>query len=526
MISWQENRYIKISWIIIGVATGLRLLFAGAFALVPDEAYYWQWSRYLSPGYHDHPPMIAWLIYLSTTVLGHHEVTVRLPSVLCLAATSIYLMTFAKHWFGGRAALLTTILVQSILAFNAGGIIATPDSPLMAAWAGACFHIAKAFEDGNWQQWLLGGLLFGLGLLSKYTMFMLAPLIFICGLWHAGSRQQLKRMWPYAGFCLGCLMFSPVIWWNIDNGWSTFRHVAHQGGVGHMSGLQIIYLLEYIGSQIGLLSPLVFLLVTIAWFRYFQQPRGQRGWIDSYLLLTSFPVVVLFGLLCLRTRVEGNWPGPAYLTAALWIGVLVAQALDSDKKDGLDRFFKKMWPWSVGLSYALTGLIMLHVIWPIIPVSVRLDRVAKETLGWQLLARQTDKQHQLMPNPQRTFIFSQSYQLASELAFYMPGRPQTVSINRWRRPNAYEYWWQDDDLKGWDAVGICTARSRNTRRLKQIFTTVMPPERVEIRRTGLPGIDRSKEPPVREYYLYRAFGFKGGIPWQPPENGDIRMEKR
>ena len=169
---------------------------------------------------------------------------------------------------------------------------------------------------------------------------------------------------------------------------------------------------------------------------------------------------------------------------------------------------------------------MLHVVWPIIPVSVKLDRIAKETLGWQTLARQIDELQQSMPNPQKTFIFSQSYQIASELAFYIPDHPRTVSINRWRRPNAYEYWWQDNDLKGWDAVGICTARSRNTHRLKQIFTRVMPPERIEIKRTSLLGMDRSKDPPVSEYYLYRAFGFKGGIPWQPPERGDVRRERR
>ncbi len=520
----QDHRYIKISFLIIGVATGLRLLFAGGFDLVPDEAYYWQWSRYLAPGYHDHPPMIAWLIYLSTTIFGHHEMAVRLPAVLCLATTSLYLLVLAQHWFGGRAALRTTILVQSILAFNAGGIIATPDSPLLAAWAGASFHIAKAYEDGSWRHWILGGILFGLGLLSKYTMAIFAPLVFVSGLWHAATRQQLRRIRPYAGFLLGCIFLLPVLWWNFDNGWSTFRHAAHQGGVGQDAGLQFIYLLEYIGSQAGLLSPLVFILVIIAWILLFRQSGRQQAWIGKYLFFTSFPLVILFALLSVRTRVEGNWPGPAYLTAAVWLGALMSQPPEEIKITPLRRCLKILWPWSVGLSYFFTGLIMLHVIWPIIPVPVNLDRIAKETLGWRTLSQQTFQLQQSMPNPQKTFIFSQSYQLASELAFYMPGNPHTVSINHWRRPNAYEYWWQDDDLKGWDAVGVCSARSRNTRRLKQIFTVVMPPERIEVRRTSLPGINRYQESPVAEYYLYRAYGFKGGIPWQPPGGEDIRRE--
>ena len=58
-----------------------------------------------------------------------------------------------------------------------------------------------------------------------------------------------------------------------------------------------------------------------------------------------------------------------------------------------------------------------------------------------------------MPAPERTFIFGLRYQTASEMAFYTPGKPHTVSINRWKRPNVYDYWWTDADLLGWDAVG-------------------------------------------------------------------------
>jgi 4-amino-4-deoxy-L-arabinose transferase-like glycosyltransferase len=525
MIYGQSHRYLRTGWLIIAAATCLRMLYAGSFAIVPDEAYYWQWSRYLALGYHDHPPMIAWLIYLSTTLFGHHEMAVRLPSVLCFATASVYMFLLAHRWFGARSAMLTVILTQSILAFNAGAIIATPDSPLMAAWAGAIYHIARAYEDGTWYQWILGGIWFGLGMLSKYTMAILAPLAFLVGLLHATPRKQLVRIWPYTGFLLGCLMFLPVIFWNIDHGWNTFRHTAYQGGVDQSTGLHLTYLLEFIGSQAGLLSPLVFLLLLCVWFQAFRLPLSQRPWIRVYLFMTSFPVVAVFALLSLHTRVEGNWPGPAYLSAAVWISAYIAQVTDSRKNRKIDRFSKKLWPGALGLSYLLTGVILLHVLWPVVPVSVKLDRVARETLGWKALAKQVSELHQTMPNPNKTFIFSQSYQTASELAFYIPGNPRTVSINRWRRPNTYEYWWKDANLLGQDAVGVSSTRRRNTDRLKEIFDVVMPPERIEIHRSSVPGMDRSEEPPVAVYYIYRAFGFKGGIQWIPPDASDIRRKK-
>ena len=525
MINGQDHRFLRTGWLIILVATVLRVLFAGAFSIVPDEAYYWQWSRHLALGYHDHPPMIAWLIHLSTALLGHREVAVRLPSILCITIASVYVLLFARRWFSARTAMLSAVLTQSILAFNAGAIIATPDSPLMAAWAGAAYHIARAYDEGKWHQWLLGGIWFGAGMLSKYTMLILAPLVFLYGLLHASPRQQLRRAWPYAGFLAGCLMFLPVILWNTENGWSTFRHAAYQSGVNRDAGLHLLSLLEFIGSQAGLLSPVVFALLLTTWFLPLTKPYRSGPWILNYLFMTSFPVVAFFALLSAHTRVEGNWPGPAYLTAAVLMCAFVDRSLAAEKNGSGRSFPKKLWPWAVGTSYLITGVILLQVLWPVIPIPVQMDRIAKETLGWEALAQRAAEVRQSMPDPENTFLFSQSYQTASELAFYVPGNPATVCINRWRRPNAYQYWWKDADLRGRNAVGICSARERNTDRLKEIFEFVSPPERFEVHRHNILNPDRTGEGPVSAYFIYRAFGFKGGIEWIPPDPMDIRNRR-
>ena len=33
-----------------------------------DEAYYWMWSKHIQMGYYDHPPMIAFMIYLTNFI--------------------------------------------------------------------------------------------------------------------------------------------------------------------------------------------------------------------------------------------------------------------------------------------------------------------------------------------------------------------------------------------------------------------------------------------------------------------------
>jgi undecaprenyl-diphosphatase len=127
-----------------------------------------------------------------------------------------------------------------------------------------------------------------------------------------------------------------------------------------------------------------------------------------------------------------------------------------------------------------------------------------------------------MPNPEKTFLFGLRYQVASELAFYTPGQPQTVSINKWGRPNVYDYWWKDEDLIGWDAVGVTYDPESHTKRLNQTFDHVDPPIKLKIYRDPVFTKTGSIRKPVTIFYLYRAYGFKGGLRWVPPVTSDIR----
>ena len=81
-------RLRKFALAIAACSLLLRLAFSGAVDLLPEEAYYWNYAQHLDIGYVDHPPMIAWLIALSTGLLGHSEFAVRLPAIVCGLATA------------------------------------------------------------------------------------------------------------------------------------------------------------------------------------------------------------------------------------------------------------------------------------------------------------------------------------------------------------------------------------------------------------------------------------------------------
>jgi len=522
MFFTDEKNFFKLACLwILGWAL-FRLFFAGTFPLAPDETNYWQWSRHPAFGYYDQAPLIAWAIKAATFLLGHTETGVRLPSILAMTVASIYLLLITRRWVGEAAALKIALLSQGILLFNVGGLLATPDGLQAAAWAGATYHVARGYEGNRWPQWLLGGLWFGIGMLSKYTMVIFLPSAYLYGLLFDTHRKRLAGIRPYLGVLLGLLMFAPVVWWNAQNNWSSIRHVAYLGGVNERFSIHLKYLGDYLASQAGLLSPLVFLMALWAWAMALLEKYRTAGWIIPYLFLVSFPMFAGFALLSLHTRVYGNWPGSAYLGISVLMIIFFTGKSSAVFKDAPQRLGRRLMPWAVGSAYLMTVLILLQVIWPVLPVPTRLDRTTTELSGWPELGRKAGQMLKEMPDPDHTFLFGLRYQTASEMAFYVPGQPRTVSINKWNRPNVYDFWFKDQDLLGKDAVGVSKYKDIHKTLLARIFDRVEPPIELTIyKKRGLMRREATREP-VKKFYLYRSYGFKGGLRWEPPSASDIR----
>lgn len=504
----SDQAALRRAVIWIGLWTVLRAVYAAGFLLTPDEANYWQWGRHLAFGYHDQAPLIGWAIGFSTRIFGDNEFAVRLPTALAMGVASIHLMAFAYRWFGARTAWAVALLSQGMLLFNIGGVLSTPDGIQAAAWAGAAYHTARAFEDDSWWQWLLAGFWLGFGLLSKYTMVMFG----VCGLGYGLTspmhRHRLKSLKPYAALALACLMFAPVLWWNAAHGWNSARHVAGLGGAGQATALRLHFVADFMGSQIVLLSPVMFAAVLWAWALACRSRREPRLWPAVFCLWTSLPTVALFLLLSLHTRVYGNWPVAGYLTAGILVAVFFAPRRAAATAS-LPVPKPVFWAWLVGTAYAISvavmTLVLLQTSAEALPIQPHRDLLAQELLGWDKLGAKAATMLRALPESNRAFLFAPRYQEASELAFYTPGRPATVSINRWNRPNVYDYWWQDKDLLGRNAIGVSVSPVEQLNHWQEVFQTVDPPEALPIDR------GRNTAAAVKMYYLYRCYGFHGGL---------------
>jgi hypothetical protein len=151
---------------------------------------------------------------------------------------------------------------------------------------------------------------------------------------------------------------------------------------------------------------------------------------NRILLLTATLPLVLFAFSSLRRRPEPNWPLMAYLPLTLLIVQDVfewtAAARAKPAKDWL----------RLGLIVAVCGTVLLHgpeVLWAVAPW-VRVKNF-EEQFGWRQLASQVDaakREADLANDPSATPVFCDTYQMASELSFYLSGQPQvwTLSVDR------------------------------------------------------------------------------------------------
>jgi undecaprenyl-diphosphatase len=60
--------------------------------------------------------------------------------------------------------------------------------------------------------------------------------------------------------------------------------------------------------------------------------------------------------------------------------------------------------------------------------------------GWKPLAEKVSNIYNDLKKQGHVFIFSDRYQISSELAFYVDGHPETFCINLGRRMNQFDLW--------------------------------------------------------------------------------------
>ncbi|KAF0095660.1 MAG: hypothetical protein E1N59_436 [Puniceicoccaceae bacterium 5H] len=481
----------KWFWRGLLVLTLLRVLYVLCvpLELVGDEAYYWDWGRHLAWGYFSKPPLIGWMMGFAGWIGGNTAIGLRLVAVALGSLTLVFSFLLGRQLFGPRVAFWSAAALALIPGNVALNLLLTIDAPLLCCWAGALWA-AWAWQqkgarfDGYWWAWVA---FLAVGALAK-QMMLVFPFIFVIYLaLSPPTRGTLKRPALWVGIAAQYIALLPPLYWNWQNDWITFTHTAHHFETDAVVtwGKRLGWFGEFLGSQVGLLSPVLAVLLVIVLVRVLKNWREARL-EQRYLWCFSAPALFVFVLMSLRQGINPNWPAAFYPAGLILIVGVWMQPRAADNAPA-PRGWLKGGLWTAG-AFSLLVVVAPWIIQITMSQGVRTDPFVR-LRGWEAYAAAVDQVRDDLPAPDRTFFYLVGHRYhASELAFYLPEQPE---VFHWATPghidSQYQLWpGPGAQRAGWDALIILAEpRGENPQvpeALAAHFEEVLPlePHRIEI----------------------------------------------
>ena len=391
----------------------LQTLAAGRLELSFDEAYYTLWSRSLSFGYLDHPPMVALLIRVSTSLFGGSELGVRALSLVVVGAMPALVAFIAWRLFGSaEKAALAALMWIGMPLVSIGAVFVTPDAPLVVFWTLGLAALVELWRTGE-RRWLIAlGLALGLALQSKFTAAFFAAGVALALVATPSLRRWLLSPALLAGLAVALVIFAPFVVWNGAHGWATF---AKQLGRAPPNGFAPYYLAEFLVAQIGLMNPLIVValvpaLAAIPW-RGSVSPRSPDE-ARRILACTIAPAAVYFLLHSLHDRVQGNWLAPLYPAAA----ILAADWVAESRRAAGSRFaaaIAKAALWAAPIGLVVAALTFAEALTGAVPLGPANPLARLE--GFRGLARDLDAEARV---EKAAYVLTQGYALTSLMTYY------------------------------------------------------------------------------------------------------------
>jgi 4-amino-4-deoxy-L-arabinose transferase-like glycosyltransferase len=411
--SLSEDRALAIVLAVAAALTALRIaaLFASPLELYPDEAQYWLWSRSLDWGYASKPPLIAWLIRLTTLVGGHSEAWVRLSAPLVHAGAMLALYPAGRRLYGPAAGLLGALLYGLMPAVQISALFIATDAPLMlflalSLWAYVALIQARNDAGRRWSAVLLG-LALGLAFLAKYA----AAFLVIGAVLHALTDREARRAWRGGAWAIALVallvVLGPNLLWLAHHHFATVAHTAEVNA--HWSPAELFHpgkLIEFELDQFGVIGPIPLGVLIVGIVMLGRRRALQPA--DRLLLWLIAPAIVLVSIQALLSRAHAHWASVSYLP-----GVVLAAAW-------LVRWRARGWTIAaLVLQGAVAALLLAVVAWPgIVDASGNGRRLAR-VRGWQATADiVTSAARAAQAHGGLTAVAVEDRYLFNELAYY------------------------------------------------------------------------------------------------------------
>jgi 4-amino-4-deoxy-L-arabinose transferase-like glycosyltransferase len=279
----------------------LILLIAGLFVFpANDSYYYWTWSQHLQLSYFDGPPLIAYLLWISTHIFGNNFFALNLVSILCTYG-STYLIYKIVSLMSNKNMALVAALLWMMYPFATTRFIAVS---MTLDGLEVFFSLLIIYSAFLWIKYRQTRYIYflsiaiGMGMLAKYNVVILLLAIIVYFLFDKDLRKIYLSPHLYVGMLIAILIFSPVIIWNYQNHWVSFSYQLNShkwtGGVNAINsaskhGLPGMWF--YIGSCVfGVLHILLLIMFYLKFIKKITiaDDKYNKGVIFSIYVILLF----------------------------------------------------------------------------------------------------------------------------------------------------------------------------------------------------------------------------------------------
>jgi hypothetical protein len=271
--------------------------------LLPDEAYYWVYSQYMSWGFFDHPPFVAVWVTISD-FLFTDELGVRFFSSISFSLLIYLVWITIDHPLKRKFTWLFIVLVFSTALLNVYGFITTPDTPLLFFFALFLWSYKEYLTKRNTVSYLLLSLAITGMMYSKYQGILIVLFIFL-------SNWKLAKDYKIWLVCLGALvLYIPHIHWQYINDFPSVRYHLYERA--SVATYKFEYTLMHFVNAIAILG-FTFIVMYKAFFKGIKSNDLFHKGLN-YIISGFF---IFFLVASFRGHVQAQWIAPIMLPLIL-----------------------------------------------------------------------------------------------------------------------------------------------------------------------------------------------------------------
>ena len=370
-----------------------------------DELYFRVAARHPAWGYDDQPALTPLVGRFSEWMFGADPRGLRMLSAVAMALVVVLVALIARELGAGAAgqAVAALATAASGAAMAVGHLLSTTTFDVLV-WVALVYVVARILGGGDARQWLLVGLVAGIGLENKQLVLLLV-VVLACGCLLARRWDLARNPWLWSGAVLAFALWLPNLLWQARHGWPQLEladKIGQEDPVG--------YRVQLLPLQFLLIGPLLAPLWIggLWWLLRRPEARPYRPLGFAYVVLLVIALVT------------GGKPyyTMGFLLVLLGAGGVVAESWTRDRRA------RKL---ALGAAIAVSAAVAAVITLPLVPVEdvhatpiPDLNEDAIETIGWPTFAATVGRVWNELPQSERStaVVYASNYGEAGAIARY------------------------------------------------------------------------------------------------------------